>query len=86
MTKDPGFFVGYFSKVPARLALFSIAVGALLLGAFGALALLLATKSDDPNPAKSAFAPDSSVTGVYQAEPYPMVRAAADADHPGEGA
>jgi hypothetical protein len=82
MKRDPGFFVGYFSKVPAPLAVFSLAVGALLVGAFAALALVVGTKVDDPNPARSTFAPDQTVTGIYQAEPYPMLRAAPDAEHP----
>jgi hypothetical protein len=74
------FFVGYFSKVPAAIALFSVAVGASLIGAFAAIGFLLAASTDATDGA--TYAPDTAVTGVYQAKPYPLVRIAPSAEHP----
>lgn len=78
--KDHGFFIGYYKTMPRGIALFAIAVGALLVGAFAASGFLLAYSSDATVPA--VFAPDTAVTGVYQAEPYPLIRMAADKAHP----
>ncbi len=79
LPNDP-FFVGYFNKVPASIALFSVAVGAGLIGAFTAIGFLLAANSDQPDGA--AYAPDTAVTGVYQAQPYPLLRMAPSPEHP----
>jgi hypothetical protein len=78
--KDHGFFVGYFKTMPRGIALFGIAVGAGLVGAFAATGFLLAYASDNPQPA--IYAPDMAVSGIYQPTPYPLLRIAADASHP----
>jgi len=80
-SKAGGFFVGYYKKVPPDIALFCLGVGCFLVGAFAALSFGLATTTDDP--VAASYIPGIHFSGTYRALPYPMVRVAADADHPG---
>ena len=77
--KDHGFFIGYYKTMPRGIALFGIAVGAALVGAFAASGYLLAYSTDATQPREFA---ESAQSGVYQANPYPLIRVAPDADHP----
>lgn len=78
--KDYGFFVGYLKTMPRGIALFALAVGAALVGAAAASGLLLAYSSD--NPLDRVYGPDTNVSGLYQAQPYPHIRTSPDKDHP----
>lgn len=71
--KDEPFFVGYL-PVPARLRLFLLGIGALLLGVFAALGLVTGASQDDPG--DGAFRFDwgrQTVTGILQERPYPVL-------------
>lgn len=78
--KQQGFFVGYYKKVPREIALFCIGVGAFLVGAFAALSFGLAYNTDDP--VAASYTTGVRVSGVYLAEPYPMLWTSPDPDDP----
>lgn len=67
------FFVGYL-PTPAALRVFLVAVAALLLGAFAALAVVIGTAQDDPGDGSFRWAwGPQEVTGRLDTLPYPML-------------
>jgi len=79
--KDQSFFVGFDNDVPRPLAGFAMRVAALLIGGFAMLALVLGGGGEDPGP--GIYGDEIVVQGELHAKPYPFLRVAADADHPG---
>lgn len=77
---EPGFFVGYFQKIPRDVILFCATAGAFLIGAFAALSLGLAYATSDP--IQAAYSPGATASGVYRPIPYPMLLLPPDARHP----
>lgn len=71
--RDDVFFVGYLGA-PKQVVLFALAAGASLLGAAAALAFTLAWGTDPIEP--RTFAPDTTLNGVVELDPYPLLRMA----------
>ena len=68
------FFVAFF-PMPSRLRVFLLAVSALLIGAFAALAYAAGSTQDDPGDANFRFDYGrQTVTGVLEVKPYPTLR------------
>lgn len=69
-----GFFIGWSNKVPRRLRLFLVQVAAVLVAGLAGAALAIGVTQDDPG--DGAFRFDwgrQTITGVLQAEPYPVL-------------
>jgi hypothetical protein len=77
---DHGFFIGYYKTMPRGIAVFAIAVGAALVGALAASGFLLSYSADATDPREFA---ESAKSGVYQANPYPLIRIPPGAEYPG---
>ncbi len=72
------FFVGYL-KMPGRLALFLWCLFPLLLGGAGGMAIALALSA--PDPGNGGRLAGTTLTGIVQLAPYPMLRLPPDDDH-----
>lgn len=80
---DPGFFVGYFKKVPPAVRTFSLALAAALVAALGGAALALAVSPEHPG--SGAYVNDlgdGHLTGILETAPYPLLRVPASEDRP----
>ena len=80
---DSGFFIGYLNAVPRPLAIFLVAVAALLVGSMAGLGYALGTNANDPG--DGAFARKlgkQELTGVLLEKPYPILRVRPDAKNP----
>ncbi len=78
--RETPFFIGY-SAVPQGLRLTLLAVAALLIGGFAALALAIGAAQDDPGDAAFHWGWGAQrVTGVLQAKPYPVVHVTRGSD------
>eukprot|EP01037_Dinobryon_pediforme_P026903 gene26903-29588_t len=80
---DPGFFVGYFKKMPQALRRFAFGAGFVLVAGFAGIAGVLALATDDPG--AGGYVGDGNsvpVTGVIELKPYPVLRIPATANRP----
>lgn len=69
-----GFFVGYHKRLPAPLRRFLPLVAGALLGGFAALGALTASVQSDPGDGRFLWdAGPQAMTGVLEANPYPIV-------------
>ena len=69
-----GFFIGWSSKMPGRLGVFLMQVAAVLVAGLAGAALAIGITQDDPG--DGAFRFDwgrQTLTGVLQAQPYPVL-------------
>lgn len=74
------FFIGWRALNPWRAVLPALAIAIGAAAAFAAAGFTQAYFTDAQT--SPVFTPDTSISGIYQADPYPMLRAAADKDHP----
>ena len=72
--RDPGFFVGYFSKVPRELAIFNLGCGLALLALFALVALSLGRGADAAAAGVAFGGEDAVLEGVVASAPYPTLR------------
>ena len=82
MTKDPGFFVGYFSKVPPAYGRFNLAAGAGLVVLFAVLALLLGRGTDIAGQGQVFSGSEVTMSGTIRLTPYPLLLVGPDSAHP----
>ena len=69
-----GLFIGWSNKLPSRLGLFLIQVAAVLVAGLAGAAFAIGVTQDDPG--DGAFRFDwgrQTITGVLQADPYPVL-------------
>ena len=74
---DPGFFVGYHDKVPRPLAWFNLGCGLALAMLFALVALSLGRGIDAAAEGAVFGGGETTVEGVVQITPYPMLRTTA---------
>lgn len=81
--ESSGFFVGYHKRLPAALRWFLPLVGGALIGGFAALGALTAGVQSDPGDGRFVWdAGPQSLTGLLEAEPYPILHVAPNARFP----
>lgn len=72
---DPGFFVGYFKKVPVAIRRFVLIFGAAFIVGLASASTVLSLSAANPGP--GAFVnelKDGHLTGIIEARPYPILR------------
>ena len=72
--REPDFFVGYVSKVPRHLAVFSLGCGLALLALFALAALSLGRGADAAAAGVAFDGADATLEGVVETVPYPLLR------------
>ena len=86
MTTEPredNFFVGYINALPRPLRGFLLVVAGGLIAGFAGAALGIAASQDNPGTGRfQSGLGKQQITGVLQAEPYPIIRALPSEDFP----
>ena len=75
-----GFFIGWGKKLPKGLSSFLIIISLFTVGLFAGTAFSFVVTQDDPG--DGAFRGRQNVTGVIQANPYPVVHIAPNDKYP----
>lgn len=80
---DPGFFIGYFKKVPPAIQTFVLAFGAFFVCGLAAASVVLALAAESPGSGNYVDElREGHLTGILQTSPYPILRVPATASTP----
>lgn len=80
---DPGFFVGYFKKVPPAIQAFVLAFGVLFVSGLAWASVMLALAAQSPGSGNYVDElHGGSLTGVLETRPYPILRVPATGQMP----
>ncbi len=82
--EDPPFFIGYVSKVPSPLAIFSLAAALGILIGMAALSFAIGSATSDPGDGRfvGGRANFQNLVGVMEEFPYPVLRVAPTEENP----
>lgn len=72
---DPGFFVGYFKKVPVAIRRFALIFGAAFVAGLASASAVLSLSA--ANPGSGAYVNElkgGTLTGIIETRPYPVLR------------
>jgi hypothetical protein len=80
---DPGFFVGYFKKVPPAIRTLMLVFGVFLVAGLASASILLTLAARSPGPGNYVDELHGGhLTGVLETRPYPILRVPATAETP----